>query len=167
METQLINRDVTRSEIEEFLYMEAALLDEWRLEEWKQLLTDDAYYYVPSNDVPDGDASDTLFLIADNHDRIINRVRRLLSRHAHAENPRSITKRFISNVRLVDRDGAYLNVETNFVVYRFRRNTPFREYVGTYKYKLKVEENGLKIAERRAVLAWQELGELGNISILL
>jgi 3-phenylpropionate/cinnamic acid dioxygenase small subunit len=41
---------VTRQEVEDFLYEEAALLDEWRLEEWLQLLTEDAAYYVPSTD---------------------------------------------------------------------------------------------------------------------
>ena len=44
---------VTRAEIEDFLYREAALLDEWRLDEWQELLTDDACYYVPSNDQPE------------------------------------------------------------------------------------------------------------------
>ena len=38
---------VTRAEVEDFLYHEAALLDEWQA-----LLTDDACYYVPSNDQP-------------------------------------------------------------------------------------------------------------------
>ena len=34
--------DITRSAVEDFLYQEAALLDEWRLDEWLSLLTDDA-----------------------------------------------------------------------------------------------------------------------------
>ena len=46
---------VTRQEVEDFLYHEAALLDEWKLEEWQALLADDATYYVPPNDQPDGD----------------------------------------------------------------------------------------------------------------
>ena len=33
---------VTRQEIEDFLYHEAALLDEWKLDEWQALLADDA-----------------------------------------------------------------------------------------------------------------------------
>ena len=32
----------SRAEVEDFLYHEAALLDEWRLDEWLALLTDDA-----------------------------------------------------------------------------------------------------------------------------
>ena len=46
---------VTRAEVEDFLYHEAALLDEWKLKEWEALLTDDAAYYVPPNDQLAGD----------------------------------------------------------------------------------------------------------------
>ena len=91
---------ITRQQIEDFLYEEAALLDEWRLEEWFNLLTEDAAYYVPSTDVPDGDHEDTLFLVADDMTRIRSRVKQLLGRSAHAEHPHSRTRRMISNVRI-------------------------------------------------------------------
>ena len=32
---------VTRAEVEDFLFREAALLDEWKLNEWQELLTDE------------------------------------------------------------------------------------------------------------------------------
>jgi 3-phenylpropionate/cinnamic acid dioxygenase small subunit len=38
---------VTRIELEDFLYLEAALLDEWRLEEWLALFVPGARYLVP------------------------------------------------------------------------------------------------------------------------
>ena len=38
---------VTRTELEDFLYHEAALLDEWRLEEWLALFVPGARYLVP------------------------------------------------------------------------------------------------------------------------
>ena len=69
---------VTRAEIEDFLYHEAALLDEWRLDEWQQLLTEDAGYYVPSNEAPLSDHHRALFLIADDRERIRQRVIRVL-----------------------------------------------------------------------------------------
>ena len=49
----------TVGEIEEFLIQEAALLDEWRLEEWLALMAPDARYLVPPLDVPDADHRDT------------------------------------------------------------------------------------------------------------
>ena len=60
----------SRQEVEDLLYQEAALLDDWRLEEWLELLTDDAVYEVPPTDVPEGDARNTLFIIADDAIRI-------------------------------------------------------------------------------------------------
>ena len=35
---------VTRPDVEEFLYEEAALLDAWRLDDWLALMTEDAVY---------------------------------------------------------------------------------------------------------------------------
>lgn len=60
-----VTPQITRQQIEDFLYEEAALLDEWRLEEWLQLMTDDASYYIPATDLPDGDHRRTLFIVSD------------------------------------------------------------------------------------------------------
>jgi len=57
----------------------------WRLEEWLELLTDDAVYQVPPTDVPEGDSRNTLFIIADDAVRIRSRVKQLLGKSAWAE----------------------------------------------------------------------------------
>ncbi len=156
---------MTRAEVEEFLYQEAALLDAWRLDEWLALLTDDAVYQVPSNDRPDADPKQALFTIADDIHRIRARVQRLKDPHAHAEHPPSRTRRIISNVRIVEKTP--LRVEANFIVYRFRRNENVREYVGHYKYVLKNENGKLRIARREAILDRMELASLGAVSFIL
>src|SRR3954453_8741216 len=102
--TMTPNTAVTRAEVEDFLFHEAALLDEWRLDEWLALLTEDALYRVPSNDRPNARPEDTLFTIADDIRRIRARVVRLNERNAHAEFPRSRTRRLISNVRITGQD---------------------------------------------------------------
>jgi p-cumate 2,3-dioxygenase subunit beta len=158
---------ITLGEVEELLFREAALLDEWRLDEWFGLLTEDARYEVPSNDRPDADPASTLFTIADDIDRIRGRVTRLKDRNAHAEFPRSRTRRMISNVRIVERSATELRVEANFVVYRFRRNESARQYVGRYRHLLRAERGRLKIARRQAVLDAMELGSMGLVSFIL
>jgi p-cumate 2,3-dioxygenase beta subunit len=158
---------ITRADVEEFLFHEAALLDDWRLDDWLALLTGDARYEVPSNDRPDADSASTLFTIADDIDRIRGRVTRLKDRNAHAESPRSRTRRMISNVRIVGRNARELSVEANFVVYRFRRDASIREYVGRYRYVLRAERGALKIARRQAVLDAMELGSMGLVSFIL
>ena len=155
----------TRAEVEDFLYHEAALLDAWRLDEWLALLTDDATYRVPSNDQPVSDPKSALFTIADDIRRIRARVTRLKDPHAHAESPRSRTRRLISNVRVVEQNP--LQVEANFVIYRFRGNEDVRQYVGRYRYTLERRDGKLRIKSREAVLDAMELASLGTVSFIL
>jgi len=156
---------VTRAHVEEFLYEEAALLDAWRLDEWLELLADDATYRVPSNDRPDADPKSALFLIADDIRRIRARVARLKDPHAHAEFPPSRTRRLISNVRIVGREP--LAVEANFIISRFRANENVRQYVGRYRYTLEARAGKLKIKTREAILDAMELASLGTVSFIL
>ena len=158
---------VGRAEIEDFLYAEAALLDTWDLDGWLALLTDDARYHVPSNEQRDGNPAETLFLIADDIQRLRARVARLQDRSAHAEQPRSRTRRLITNVRIVGREGEEIAIEANFAVHHFRRGERLREYVGQYRYRLRATPNGLRIARREALLDALELGSLGSVSFIL
>ena len=158
---------ITRAEVEDFLYSEAALLDAWRMDEWLELLTDDARYEVPPNDVPGGSAGDTLFTIADDMARIRARVKRLNSDRAHAEYPRSRTRRMISNVRITDRTSDTLSVSANFICHRFRRGERIRQYVGATQYTLVTGNHGFKIARRVVLIDAHELGSLGSVSFIL
>jgi p-cumate 2,3-dioxygenase subunit beta len=156
----------TRQEVEDLFYKEAALLDEWRLEQWLAMLTDDATYQVPPTDVPEGDPRETLFIIADDAFRIRSRVKQLLGKSAWAENPHSRTRRIISNVRILRGDGEAILVAANFAVYRMRYE--FVDiYVGRYEYKLIRVGNELRIRERRAILDNEALRPHGKISFIL
>lgn len=157
---------ITRSDIEDFLYEEAALLDEWRLREWLALTTEDATYEVPSTDVPDGNPRDTLFIIADNADRLRMRVDQLLGKSAWAENPPSRTRRMISNVRIRSVEGDTLGVTANFVVYRMRSGH-IDTYIGRYEYTLVHREGAFKIRHRKAILDLEALQPHGKVSIIL
>jgi p-cumate 2,3-dioxygenase beta subunit len=157
---------MTRQTIEDFLYAEAALLDEWRLDEWLELLTEDATYEVPSTDAPDGDPKTTLSIIADDITRIRSRVKQLLGKSAWAENPPSRTRRLISNVRLRGVEGESLAVTANFVVYRMRFEH-MDTYVGRYEYTLTQRDGRLKIRARKAILDLEALRPHGKVSIIL
>jgi p-cumate 2,3-dioxygenase beta subunit len=158
---------VTRAEVEDLFYHEADLLDRWKLDDWLKLLTDDSSYYVPPNDKPDADHRFTLFTVADDIVRLRERIIRLKDPNCHAEFPPSRTRRMISNVRIDGMDGELIVVSANFAIFRHRRNEPVRQFIGRYRYKLKQTDEGLKIAERRAVLDAEELGQMGSVSFLL
>ena len=158
---------VTRAQVEDFLYHEAALLDGWQLDEWQELLTEDATYYVPPNDHLESDHRSTLFLIADDRERIRQRVIRIKDPNCHAEHPKSRTKRMISNVRIVAVEGDLVTVAANFVCYRFRRYERIREYVGSYRYVLRQAGGSFRIKERRVLIDAHELGALGSVRFIL
>lgn len=156
----------SRHEVEDLLFKEAALLDEWRLEEWLEMLTDDATYQVPPTDVPEGDARNTLFIISDDALRIRSRVKQLLGKFAWAENPRSRTRRMISNVRVLGRDGEDILITANFAVYRMRYEN-IDTYIGRYNYRLVRLGSELRIRERRVILDNEALRPHGKISFIL
>jgi p-cumate 2,3-dioxygenase beta subunit len=153
-------------EVEDFLVREAALLDEWRLDDWLALFTEDARYLVPSTDTPTADPKETLAIINDDMARLRGRVERLKSRHAHREFPWSRTRRFVTNVRIKDISGEEIHVNASFLVYRIRSGQ-VDPLIGSYVYALRRVDGSLKIAARKAVLDLEALRPHGTLSIIL
>jgi p-cumate 2,3-dioxygenase subunit beta len=162
---------VTRGQVEDFLYREARLLDDWDLNDWLALWAAGATrYVVPCNDDPDGDPATDLVLIDDDELRMRLRVERLNSRKAHREYPHSRTSHQIANVMLspVDVSGGepVLPVSAEFTVWRFR-NGRATSYVGRYHYRLVTADGELRIRAKRCELAMTELRPAGDLAILL
>ena len=154
-----------RCAVEDFLYDEAALLDDWRLDDWLELLTYDARYEVPSTDLPSGEPGTALMLISDSRSMIDSRVKRLNSRKAHREFPWSRTRHLVANVRVLAQNSDELQVTANFAVYRSRREQ--HVYVGRYLYRLVVDGETFKIKFKRAELDAETLDAHGTLSIIL
>jgi p-cumate 2,3-dioxygenase beta subunit len=152
--------------LEDFLYLEANLLDNWQLDEWLEILTDDAVYEIPATDVRDGNPNSTLFIVADDKARIQARVNQLLLHNSWAELPHSRTRRLITNVRVLEVNDRQARVTSNFTVNRFRHGE-IDTYIGRYEHVVVWQENTLKIRERRAILDLEVLRPHGKISIIL
>ena len=158
---------VARSQVEDFLYHEAELLDAWNLNQWIELFTDDAKYEIPCNDAPDGSPAQDLMLIDDNMLRLSSRVDRLNSRRAHREYPHSRTNHQIFNVRISYAIGEDLCVGAGFTVWRFRNGRESR-YVGKYRYRLALDDTGaLRIRFKRAVLDMTDLRGASDVAVIL
>ena len=152
--------------VEDFLFREAALLDEWCLDDWVALFTEDARYVVPTTDLPEGDPERDLVIIDDDITRLRARAKRLNSRFAHREYPTSRTRRFVSNVRVEETGDGEISVNSNVLVYRFR-NGEEAPYVGSISYTLRRDDGDFKIAHRRAVLDLESLSGHGAVSIIV
>ena len=164
------NKDVSalpsRAEIEDFLFHEASLLDDWKVAEWANLFTDDGEYMVPPTDDPHADPKTTLFLIYDDRHRLAERGKRLMSKAAHAEFPHSRTVHLYSNVRIAAGEGGEVVVRCGFVVSRSKG--PVSEtYPGHMLFRLVRSGEQWRIRLKRAELALEVLRPHGKISIIL
>lgn len=157
----------TRDEIEDFLYEEAALLDDWKLEEWLALYTDDARYLVPATDLPKGaEPEGNLFYIADDRFRIGERVKRLQKKTAFSEYPRSKTRHLVSNVRIVAQEGDECRVQSAFVTFRSKGGQT-DTYMGSTDHTVVRTAAGLRIRSKRCTLDLESLRPQGRVSIIL
>jgi p-cumate 2,3-dioxygenase subunit beta len=157
---------VTRRHVEDLLFREARLLDEWRLDEWLQLYTADARYVVPATDTPDGDPDHDLVLIDDDRQRMQARVDRLNSRRAHREYPHSNTRHMVSNIELATGGQDRLDVVAAFAVFRFRGDRAVY-YVGRYLMELRIVDGGLHIHSKRVELDLTALRPTFDVAIIL
>jgi p-cumate 2,3-dioxygenase beta subunit len=157
-----------RLDVEDFLFHEADLLDNWRLPEWTQLYSDDAKYEIASLSSIDplgADPSSSIFIVADDKERMNLRANRLMKKSAHCEFPHSKTRHMISNVR-VSQDGNNLRTKANFVTYRTKSGRTSR-YMGEAHYLLEPVGEGFRIKHKRCVLDLDTLNDQGRLTIML
>jgi 3-phenylpropionate/cinnamic acid dioxygenase small subunit len=164
-----------RHEIEDFLYLEAELLDDRRLREWLDLFTDDVHYWMPVRHNPldrpknlDEELSKPgeSYYFNDNKESLRLRIERLYAKTAWAEMPPSRTRHMISNIRIKRDDGVEIEVQSNFMVYRTRLEKDEDLFVGMRKDILRRADGELKIA-RRTILLDQAVLAAKNISVFL
>ena len=158
---------VLRLRVEELLTREADLLDNWQLDDWLKLYTQDANYFVPPNDV-DGDTAspDTaLFYIIDDRHRMEERVVRLKNKQAHSEWPRSKVRHMVGNV-IAHRDGEIVRARASFMVSRAKDAT-HDVFVGHYLYEIVEHGEQMLIRKKTCVLDMEALRPHARISIIL
>jgi 3-phenylpropionate/cinnamic acid dioxygenase small subunit len=162
-----ITHDVTQ-----FLYREARLLDERRFREWLALLTDDLRYWMAgrSNPYPQGSKAlvildpdryreedvtrdDELAIFDETKETLGQRIARLETGMAWAEDPPSRTRHLLSNIEV--EPGATeseLKVFANFLVYRNRAEREQDFYIGARQDVLRQVDGAWKIARRKIIL---------------
>ena len=155
-----------RARIEDFLYREADLLDDWRIEEWFALFAEGATYEVPpTGDSDENDPATSLFYIADDYVRLRERVARLTKKEAHSEFPRSRQRHMISNVRITGMNGGVADVTCNFVTYRAKRGV-VDTYYGKHLYRIDCNAEPFRIKAKRSVLGMDMLYP-GKLTIII
>jgi 3-phenylpropionate/cinnamic acid dioxygenase small subunit len=142
---------VDAKEIEAFLYKEARLADENRYDEWTALWTDDAIYWVPAN-LDDYDPREHISIIYDDRGRLQDRVDRLKSGAAWAQEPRSRVRRVISNIEIEPPDArGEITASSNFVLGDLRRGLQ-TVYFARQIHRLRPTPEGLRLAYKKVML---------------
>jgi 3-phenylpropionate/cinnamic acid dioxygenase small subunit len=141
---------LSRSEAEDLLYREARLLDDLRHQEWLAMLDENATYWIPCN----GDGTDPnreISLVFDDKHRLTDRIGRLQSGLAHAQNPPSKTRRLVSNVQIENATEDTATILSGFILYELRRGKE-RVFAGRYEHRLHLVDGTWKIASKKVVL---------------
>lgn len=149
-------------EVEQFLYREAALLDNRKFEQWLDILGDDIRYFMPlrtnrarreldreySND---GESA----YFDDDKETMKSRVRKLRAPGCWAEDPPSRTRHIVSNVVIEElRENETILVSSAFIIYRGRLERHVDILSGERRDVIRRSSNvqGFEIAERTILI---------------
>jgi 3-phenylpropionate/cinnamic acid dioxygenase small subunit len=158
---ELLERLLLEREIQQFLYMEAELLDDRSWSEWIKLVAPDIHYHMPQRrNVKFGeqyrentDAESEISWFDEGYATLAGRVRQLNTGIHWCEEPFSRVRHIVTNVQVVDVNGDEVHVRSRFFVYLNRLRDEVNEFVGKREDILRRDsETGWKIAKRTIVL---------------
>ncbi len=142
-------------DLEQFLYSEAALLDERRYAEWFELIADDIHSWMPIRRTVTLANLDREFTeiggmahFDDDKDDLRMRVEKFQTGSSWSEDPPSRTRHFVSNVRIVEVDGDEIGLELAFHLYRSRLNDKIDNWIGKRQDRLRRVGAGFQICRR-------------------
>jgi benzoate/toluate 1,2-dioxygenase beta subunit len=155
---------ITRDEAEAFLYLEARLMDTHAYDEWYALWTEDAHYWIPCND-DDHDVNLHISIVNENQRGLVNRIKRLQSGAAWAQDPPSRLSRVVGNVEHEPLGDDECVVRSTFQVIASRRGT-LELVAGRNTHRLRRIDDGLRLVSKKVVLVDND-EVMGNLTFLI
>ncbi|MGH8739329.1 MAG: aromatic-ring-hydroxylating dioxygenase subunit beta [Burkholderiales bacterium] len=149
--------------VEDFLYHEARLLDTQRYEEWLELFTDDAAYWVPLEQNQQ-DPFETSSIIHDDRTLLELRVKQARHPRAHARLPLARTVHQVGNVIILSDEKSELRVASTLQLVEWRQEKQ-RVWGALVEHQLRRANGGFRIARKRVDLVNSE-AELDGVAIL-
>jgi benzoate/toluate 1,2-dioxygenase subunit beta len=153
-----------RQQIEGFLYREARLMDEHAYDDWLALWTEDGLYWVPCNE-DDFDPERHVSIVYENRSGLEDRIARLKSGAAYAQDPKSRLSRVVSNVEVDDENGNETTVRSTFNLTALRRGR-MDIFAGRAIHKLRPEGHSFKIAYKKVILINNDV-VINNLTFLI
>jgi len=153
---------VLTHQVAQFLYREARLLDERRLNEWLELLADELHYWMPMRrNIKFGDwdleftsAETEINWFDEGKDVLAGRIRQTNTGIHWPEEPVSRFEHIVTNVELVGVQGDEIRVNSKFFCYQNRLQDEVNQFVGRREDVLRRDPTtGFKIVKRKLILA--------------
>ena len=163
IESTGVASDAVLREAEQLLFREAWLLDQHRLDEWLDLFTEDATYWVPL-ERGQQDPWNTSSIIFDDRMLLEIRVRQYTHPRAHARLPAARTCHQVGSVMILGSDGNELRVGSSLVLVEYRKERQ-RVFGASVEHRLRRTLAGLRIAAKRVDIVNSE-AELDGIAFL-
>lgn len=161
------------NELLEFLYDEAALLDQRNTSAWAELLAEDIYYSAPirqtrSSTDRHSDINRAMQHFADDYSSLMSRIGRLAGKTAWAEDPPSRTRRFITNARAFKTDKAdEYKVISYILLSRSRSDESVLVMLSAERHDvIRRVSGGFKLARREIIVDQSVLGQ-ANLAVFL
>ncbi len=154
-----------KHDVEEFLCKEAELLDERCYEEWLDLFTEDARYWMPMRrNVKFGELDreftregQDISWFDEGKDTLTRRVNQILTGVHWAEEPLSRICHMVSNIQVLSASPSpsepqEVTIKCRFLIYRNRVQTETDILVGKREDTLRRVEGAWRIAKRKIIL---------------
>ncbi len=152
------------TEVGQFLYHEARLLDTHKFDDWLSLYTQDATYWVPL-EPGQKDALETSSIMHDDRVLLEIRVRQYTHPRAHARLPLARTAHQVGNVLILESGKDEFKVASTQVLIEYRLERQ-RTWGALVEHRLRRTPEGLRIAAKRVDLLNSD-AELDGIPFLL
>jgi 3-phenylpropionate/cinnamic acid dioxygenase small subunit len=134
-------------------------LDEGRFEEWLRLLAPELHYWMPAQSnrykrerERSVGGPDELPYFEETWDHMRQRVARLRTGTAWAEEPPSRTRRLVTNLRVSPQPEGCVRARTNLLLYRTRNENRVQTFVASREDRLRHDGAGWLISARKIVL---------------
>lgn len=146
-----------QSRVEQFYGWEAHVLDERRFRDWLEFLSPDLHYWMPIRRVlpprqrhMEFTDADELAQFDETHAELTQRVEKIETGKAWAEEPPSRTRHMVSGVRIIS-DGSDLDVRSSFAVYQSRSERDAHVFIGERRDRIADDSSGplgLRVSQR-------------------
>ena len=155
-----LQRLLLERDVENFLYREAELLDDRRYEDWLDLWTEDAHYFMPIRrnikfgqwDAENTNELEDISWFDEGKQTLTSRVVQLNTGIHWSEEPPSRICHMVSAVRIDEVNGNEVSVHSRFLIYRNRLADEQNFYVGKREDTLRRVGGKWKIARRKVIL---------------